>query len=318
MTSQEALMDGHKIETTNIAEKLKEIAKLSLDRLPVLNSIFENMAVTCIEEFRDYCSPIFSAFVNQVVSGNSWDILEANTDSIAVIFYCREWDARLLVGLERRLIFAIMEAMFGGDGTELPFEGKRAFTALETRVGKIVCEFAAKALQTAFAAVCEISLVPERTETSLEFTTLGQSNLVMIEAKILFQALDQGGVMSVLIPQSSVNPIRQKLERERRPLPPSQDPRWTHALNSRVSRAEVAVNAVIEGRTIELDDILHLEAGKTIELNGTDQNIILECEGDRIFRGRLGQARGFYTITINDPVNEDILLELLEESRSES
>ncbi len=66
-----------KSETVGITEKLKEIAKLSLDRLPVLNSIFENMAATCVERFRDYCSPAFTAFVNQVASGDSWDLLEA-------------------------------------------------------------------------------------------------------------------------------------------------------------------------------------------------------------------------------------------------
>ena len=285
-------MNPKKNESVGITEKLKEIAKLSLDRLPVLNSIFEDMAVACVERFRDYCSPAFTAFVNQVASGDSWDLLEARADSVAVIFYCREWDARILLGLERRLVFSVIEAMFGGDGSELPFDGTRPFTALETRIGRLVCEFAAKALEASFGKVCEISLAYERTETALEFTTLGQSSMIMIEAKILFQVLDQGGVLFVLIPQNSMNPIRQKLERERKPLPSSYDPRWTSALTRRVSKAEVNLCAMIEGKNIELDDILRLEAGKMIELSGTDQNIILECEGDRLFRGRLGQSRG--------------------------
>jgi flagellar motor switch protein FliM len=306
------IYEPKKNETVGITEKLKEIAKLSLDRLPVLNSIFEDMAVTCVERFRDYCSPAFTAFVNQVASGDSWDLLEARADSIAVIFYCREWDARILLGLERRLVFAIIEAMFGGDGSELPFDGTRPFTALETRIGRLVCEFAAKALEASFGKVCEISLAYERTETALEFTTLGQSSMIMIEAKILFQVLDQGGVLFVLIPQNTMNPIRQKLERERRPLPSSYDPRWTSALTQRVSKAEVILCAMIEGKNIELDDILRLEAGKTIELTGTDQNIILECEGDRLFRGRLGQSRGHFTITVDAPLNEDLFLDILD------
>ncbi len=307
-----------KIEAVGITEKLKEIAKLSLDRLPVLNSIFEKMAVACVDRFRDYCSPAFSAFVNQVASGDSWDLLEASADSVAVIFYCREWDARIVLGLERRLVFAITEAMFGGDGSELPFDATRPFTALETRIGKLVCEFGAKALKDAFATVCEISLVPERTETTLEFTTLGQSSMIMIEAKVLFQVLDQGGVMFVLIPQSTMNPIRQKLERERKPLPSSYDPRWTSALTGRVSRAEVVLSAVIEGKSIALDDILRLGPGKTIELTGTDRNVLLECEGDRLFLGRLGQSRGHFTVTIDAPVIEDPGIETLDWPQIES
>ncbi len=223
----------------------------------------------------------------------------------------------ILLGLERRLVFAILEAMYGGDGSELPFEGTRPFTALEMRVGRLVCEFAAKALEKAFSKVSEISFVHERTETALEFTTLGQNSMIMIEAKILFQVLDQGGVMFVLIPQNAMNPIRQKLERERKPLPSSYDPRWTSALTNRVSKAEVVLNAVLEGKSIELDDILRLEIGKTIELNGTDRSIVLECEGDRLFRGSLGQARGHFTITVDAPLNEDLFLELTEGSQME-
>ena len=306
-----------KVEAIGISEKLKEIAKLSLDRLPVLKSIFESTAASCVEQFRDYCSPAFTAFVNQIVSGDSWDLLESSADSVAVIFYCREWDARIVFGLERRLVFAIVEAMYGGDGTELPFDATRPFTALETRVGRVVCEFAAKALETAFRSVCEISLLPERTETTLEFTSLGQASMIMIHAQVLFQVLDQGGVMFVLIPQSVMNPIRQKLERERKPLPSSLDPRWTNALSRRVSRAEVSVNAIIEGKSMQLDEIVRLEAGKTIELIGTDKDIIIECEGDRLFRGQLGQTRGFFTITIDEQITEDLYADSADSSAVE-
>lgn len=298
--------ESKKLEAVGISEKLKEIAKLSLDRLPVLNGIFENLALACVERFRDYCAPAFSAFVNQLVSGDSWDLLESCADSISVIFYCREWDARIVIGLERRCIFAILEAMYGGEGSELPFEATRAFTSLESKVGRLVCEFAAEALQKAFTPVAEISLVVERVETTLEFTSLGQNSMMMIEAKILFQVLDQGGVMFVLIPQNAMNPIRQKLERERRSTPPSQDPRWTNALNSRISKAEVCLNAVMDGKNLELDELIKLAPGKTLSLTGTDQSVIVECEGDRLFRGRLGQARGVFTITIEESINDEV------------
>ena len=142
--------------------------------------------------------------------------------------------------------------------------------------------------------------------------------MIMIEAKILFQVLDQGGVMFVLIPQSSMNPIRQKLERERKPLPSSYDPRWTTALNRSVSSAEISVTAMIEGKTMPLDEIVRLDVGKTIALSGTDKSIILECGGDRLFRGRLGQARGFFTITIEEPVNEDLVLDMFQAPHPEA
>lgn len=288
-----------------ISDRLRAIAKLSIDKLPVINTVFERMAAGCIEQFREYSSPVFSAFVNQIVSGDSWDLLESLSDSVAVIFYCREWDARIVIGLEKRLVFAVAEAMFGGEGGPL-FSESRPFTALDKRVGQTVCELAAKSLTESFAPVCEISLEPERTETFLEFTALGQSSMIMIHAQMLFQVLEQGGLMFVLIPQSSLNPIRQKLERERRPLPSSNDPRWTSALKNRISATEVTVRAIMQGKGLQLGELLKLKAGDTIEICGTERGVILECQGDSLFRGQLGQARGYFTVTIDGPAREDL------------
>lgn len=288
----------------SIGDRLKAIAKLSIDKLPVLNTVIERMAAGCAEDFHEYCSPAFSAFVNQIVSGDSWDLLEALSDSVAVIFYCREWDSRIVIGLERRLMFAITEAMFGGEGTEPPFEGTRPFTALEMRIGKTVCEFAAKSLEKSFASVTDITLDPERTETALEFTTLGQTSMMMIHAQVLFQVLDQGGLMYVLIPQSSLNPIRQKLERERKATPSSSDPRWTLALNHRISTTEVQVNAFIEGKEMQLGELVKLKPGATIELDGSGHDVVLECEGDKLFLSHLGQSQGYFTITIDTRITD--------------
>ncbi len=292
-------------EGVSVGDRIKALAKLSIDKLPMLNVVVERMGAGCVDAFHAYCPPSFSAFVNQIVAGDSWDLLEALSDSIAVVFYCREWDSRLVIGLERRLVFAIEEAMFGGEGTEPPLETTRPFTILEMRIGRVVCEFAATALEKAFSSICEISLEPERTETALEFTTLGQTSMMMIHAQILLQVLDQGGLMFVLIPQHSLNPIRQKLERERKPLPSSFDPRWTSAMNSRISGTEVQVRALLEGKDLQLGELVQLKPGAVIELDGSGQSIVLECEGDRLFRGHLGQAHGFFTITIDAPISED-------------
>ncbi|MGO9984390.1 MAG: FliM/FliN family flagellar motor switch protein [Rhodomicrobium sp.] len=298
------ISESTKSEYKPIAERLKAIAKLSVENMPVLNTVFELMAANCVEEFRDYCSPAFSAFINNIASGDSWDLLENLSDSIAVIFYCPEWGTHIVIGFERRFIFLIIEAMFGGEGSEVPFTSDRPFTPLETRIGREVCEFAAGALVSAFRGVSEISLTPERTEASLEFTTLGQTSMVMVHAQILFQVLDQGGLMFVLLPQSSLVPIRHKLERERKTRGSSFDPTWATALTNGISTAELCMEAVLDGKELELGEVLRFKTGKIIELSGTANSVMLECEGKRLFRGRLGQSSGHFTVTIDASISE--------------
>ena len=44
-------------EGASIGDRLKAIAKLSIDKLPVLNTVIERMAAGCAEDFHEYCSP---------------------------------------------------------------------------------------------------------------------------------------------------------------------------------------------------------------------------------------------------------------------
>ncbi len=298
--------ESKKLEAVGISEKLKEIAKLSLDRLPVLSSIFENLAIACVERFRDYCAPVFSAFVNQLVSGDSWTSWNRARIASPLFFIAANGTLALSSGsiadayspFSKRCM-AGREASCRSSPPDPSRPSKRKSAAwlanLPLRLSKKPSHRWRRSL------CCSRGL-----KSALEFTSLGQNSMMMIEAKILFQVLDQGGVMYVLIPQNAMNPIRQKLERERRAAPPSQDPRWTNALNSRVSKAEVVLNAVMDGKNLELDELLKLGPGKTFSLTGTDQSVIVECEGDRLFRGRLGQARGVFTITIEEPINDEV------------
>ena len=104
-------------------EKLLETPKLALDRLPVLTNILERLVATCAERFREYCTIPCSFFVNQLEAGNSWDVLESYEDSIAAIYYARAWDAQVLVGLDRRFIFSLIDAAYGGDGSDAQGHG---------------------------------------------------------------------------------------------------------------------------------------------------------------------------------------------------
>ena len=59
------------------------------------------------------------------------------------------WDARIMVGLDNKLVFALVEALFGGDGSEPPYAENRALTNIEMRVAQKTFDIIARALQAA-------------------------------------------------------------------------------------------------------------------------------------------------------------------------
>lgn len=287
------------------AEKLLETPKLSVDRLPVLPLIFERFGTACTEGLRELCSEPTTLFINQIESSNSWDVLESYEDSAAAIFYSPEWDCRILIGLDRRCIFSLMEAMYGGDGKEMPYEGERPFSTLETRVARTTAEIAARALQNAFLPGIATTFVFERVETRIDFSLLGQRNIPVMVGQILFQVLDQGGRIYILIPQSALHPLREKLTREQPPEAQVKDSRWVQGIQNGIAKSEVKIQAVLEGRDATLQELTQLKVGQVFALNSTTRSLIsLECEDQRVFWCKLGQANGSLSLVVEEPIDE--------------
>ncbi|HKZ95904.1 MAG TPA: FliM/FliN family flagellar motor switch protein [Hyphomicrobiaceae bacterium] len=286
------------------AEKLLEAPKLSLDRVPVLHNIFERLAVTCSEKFRDICLPPASFFVNQLESGSSWDVLESYEDSIAAVYYSREWDANILIGLDRRFVFSVIEAAFGGDGSTTPFESERPFTSLEIRLAKRVFEFAIPAFQEFLQPISQATFELEKVETRVDFQILGQHDIPIVVVQILFQVMDNGGRMFVLIPQSALQPIRKRLERVRYQEPAHGDPDWARRMQDGVVRADVTLEGTLDGPELTLDELADLHVGQIIRLAADTQSLVaLECEGEQLFWCKLGQAKSYFTLIVDSAVD---------------
>jgi flagellar motor switch protein FliM len=308
--------DGQKDSAASrrMVQKLLEPPKLSIDRLPVLHTIFERVATACSEHLRQYCPLPATFFVNQVKTGNSWDILESYEDSIAIVYYVPEWDASVLVGVDRKFIFAIIEASFGADGSETPFDSDRPFSVFEARFAKEIINLAAKALENCFESVISLSFKFERLETNVEFTILGPNDVAVVAAQVLFQVGDMGGRMYVLMPQGALYPLRKKLEREHQPVTLHADPRWTRQMQKGVARTDVRLQAILEKKVMTLGDITELQVGQLIQLRTTSSDLItLESGAEPLFRCRLAQSKGAFIAVIESTIStkDEFIGELL-------
>ena len=282
-----------------MVEALLETPKLAIDKLPVLHAIFERVATSCTESLRQICSAPATFFVNQVKPGDAWDILESYEDSIAATFYVPEWDATILIGLDRKFVFSLIEASFGSDGTDLPYESDRPFSSFEARFAKQILGIAGAALEQCFEVVTQVSFKLDRLETSVEFTILGPNDVPIVAAQILFQVMDNGGRMYILIPQSALYPLRKKLAREHQPVSPTNDPRWTQQMQRGISRTEVTLQAILETRIMLLGDVSQFRVGQLLPLRAHTQDLIaIQSGSEQLYRAKLGQSNGKFLFVI--------------------
>lgn len=301
-------------------ERLFQPPKLTLEQLPGLASVFEAVAVSCTDHLREWVTSPLSLLVNGIELSSAWDVLESYEDCVAFIFYAPGWDARIVIGLDKRLIYYLLEAMYGGDGATAPFDDQRALSNLEMRIAKEISMISVEAMRREFGRISPTEFELERVETTIEFTMMGQSDFPVAVCQVLSQVLDHGGRMFIMIPQIALHQMRTKLQRGSTTATTTADPVWTQRMGDGLARTMANLEAYLDGPVMTIEQISNLKVGQVLEARSGDfGGVILECDGTPLFECKLGQSRGQISLRLEkilDPT-EQFLGEMILKAKRE-
>jgi flagellar motor switch protein FliM len=291
----------------DIRDMLLDAAGLSLDRLPMLHVIFDRMSTSCAEHLRHMAASPMYYSLSGLESGRVTEILEMyEANAVAGIFHAPEWDSHILIGFDRDFIYTMVEVLFGSDGSEPPVEEARGFSSIELRMAQTLFEQVAKALQASFSLVVDTKFKLERIETRMDFAVIGRRNNQAVAAKFLLQALNRGGEMFVIIPQSVLNPMRKALSHVVTGESSGRDPRWMQQIATEVKKTEVNLTAVLEERFLSLGEIADLKIGDVIELQATPRSRVkLESNQQGLFWCHIGQSEGSYVLKVDELIDQE-------------
>lgn len=283
-------------------ERLFNSAGISIERLPFLRVIFDRLATHCAENARQLSTAPAYFTVSSVKTERIGAVLEAaEGKAIVSMLHAQAWDARIMIGLDNKLVFGLVEALFGGDGSEPPYTENRSLTNIEMRVAQKTLDIIARSLQTALAVIQEMHFKFERLETRMDFAVIAPRNSFAVLAKLNLRILGRSGEVFVVLPQAAINPIRQSLSVDHGNDVAAADPRWSKQIESEVSKADVVVQAILEEDGFTLSDIAELKVGKILHLKSTPKSRVkLECNSEPLFWCQLGQAEGKYTLRVDD------------------
>jgi flagellar motor switch protein FliM len=287
-------------------DKLLEAGGISIDRLPMLHVVFDRMATHCADSLRQMsASPAYFSLSN-IESARIGDVLdEYDGNAVAGVFHAPEWDSRIVIGFDRDFIFSMVEVLFGADGSEPPIDAERAFSNIEIGIAQAIFDRMSRVLQNSFGQSQESAFKFERIETRMDFAVIGRRNNLSVVGKFLLQALNRGGEMFLIIPQSALNPMRETLTHVAGDAAPS-DPRWARQIQTEIQRTTMEVRGILEERLIDLREVTEFRVGQTIELQATPRSRVkLECRGQALYWCQLGQGDGAYTLRIDDFIDPD-------------
>lgn len=288
-------------------DRLRDGARVPVDRMPVLHVIFERMAAHCSEALRQLLPSPALFSVDSIATVRIGDVLESfDGNSVIGLLYVQAWESRLLLALDHGFVFSLADTLFGGDESEAPASDRRPLSNIELRLAEKAFDLFGRALQESFAAICEANFKLDRVETRVDFVAIAPRAAFGVKAAIKVRILGRDSEIIVLIPQTALNAVRQDLGRDLTADLSIRDPRWTKQMQSEIVRTEVSVRGVIEERHFTLADIASWEVGQVLTLQATAKTRVkLECNAEPLFWCDLGQSDGYYTLRAHDCMDQN-------------
>ncbi len=292
--------------------QLFEQSRPSITELPALRAILDDVAAGCATALREVAGIEANVVLNRVERAPLNSAMAASIGTVCSLFLVPEWNAQGLVGFSTTLLFRVLDAMYGGDGSKPGRETlgpERALTQLEQNVaGEIATLFFAQ-LQWKLEPIVPFSLRPVSVEQLVDASMYEKNSAEF--ALVHLQLVELEEMLFIALPLKGLELARDQLTHVKDDASHDLDPNWHRLFKQSVGSTLVELVASCEGPPMLLRDVAALHAGSVVEFDADCLNrVCLEAAGDRLFAGRLGQSKGYFTICLEAPVagkcsNED-------------
>lgn len=278
-----------------------------IEQLPMLRVAFDRTAAAFAEELRGLMTAQPQGIVQGIEGGTAEHVLTPHEGvSVIGMLSATKWDSPVLVVAHPGAIFAVLEMILGGDGSEPPTEVERPLSKIEVRIAGLLFERLARALATSFAPVAETPFVFEGIVDKLDFESIGRPTSPVVAARLRVEVSARAGDMWVVIPAAALEPMRKILSKPPVKAAAKVDPRWAQQIQNEVTRANVTLSAVLDERPGLLGEIATLQPGQIIELSTTaSSRVRVECNNERLLWCHLGKSNGVYTLRVDGFVDRE-------------
>jgi flagellar motor switch protein FliM len=269
--------------------------------LPALRALLEASVQDCSAALRDAFGLEVEAVLERTVQQGAYEALGPCSGMIGAVYAITEWNARAVVVFDAMLLFRALDTMYGGDGRRLGEVPARDLSALEQSIADQLARVVIGRFRARLQPYLEFSCRLERVERAFDAEPFGKDKSELVLVQLLLQAFDERIV--VALPARGLELVRDHITAPAEEAPVELDPSWSRNLAQSIGRTEVDLVAVAAGPPMLLGDVAALRPGSLVEFDAAQlEHVHLECDGEAIFEGQLGQQKGFFSICLEAPV----------------
>jgi len=194
--------------------------------------------------------------------------------------------------IESRLVFNLIEAFFGGASMGNTKVEGRDFTPIERRIIEKVVHMVLQGMEEAWREVFPIHPQFIRSESNPLGVNVVPPAELLVSVKFELELNNTGGNIILCIPQSSLEPIRDKLAGGYHQEDQDQDEGWVHLFGERLKEAEVELSVDLGKTRIPLGHYLNMQVGDILVLdNHFESRLTARVEGLPKLEGYVGRFK---------------------------
>lgn len=179
-----------------------------------------------------------------------------------------------LLIVDARLVFALVENFFGGQGSQPKIEG-REFTRIEQAIVERVVKIVLDKMQESWQPVHNVRLELIRSEINPQFAAIVPPSDVVVVITFEVELETAIGSFVVCLPYATIEPIRSKLHASFQTERLEVDHAWVSRLKERLMETSVEMKVRFGDTHITGNQLLRLQEGDVILLD-TDTDDLLE------------------------------------------
>jgi flagellar motor switch protein FliM len=209
-----------------------------------------------------------------------------------------------LLVIESKLAYALVDSFFGGDDRPYSKVEGKDFTPIEISIVRKVVDLAIDDLEAAWESIHPIDCAFVRTEINPQFVGIVPPTDVVIASAFDVELENASGTITLVIPYSTIEPIKQKLSTGFQVESDQTDKKlWTSIIKDQLLDTELDVKVNLGQSEISLNELMNLKVGDVIPLdqdaNGEFDILVQEV---RKFKGLYGVYHGSVAMQITKPI----------------
>jgi len=285
-----------------VAYDLTSQDRIIRGRMPTLEMINEKYARllrTTLSSLLRKVTSVSAISVNMVKFGEFLKTLPVPTSMH--LFRMDPLRGASLFVVEAKVIFMLVDILFGGSGRDMFKVEGREFTAIESNIIRRVVLNALADLEKAWRGLIELRMEYQRSEVNPQFVYIVSPTDVVVVINFEIEVEYSSGLMTLCIPYATLEPLREKLQAGFQSEQMEVDKGLLERFRRNILQAEVDIVVELGGTQISAGDVVNFQVGDVVPLDQyASDPVRIFVEGVAKYAGYAGSYRGSQAVQVTE------------------